>query len=310
MSSMANEHLQSHSHHHHSARENYDRAFAIGIGLNAAVVVLEVIFGISSHSLALLSDAGHNLTDVLGLVLAGAAAVLGRRRPTTRRTYGLRRSSILAALFNALFLLIIVVGIGYEAINRLSRPEAVQSEVMIIVAAVGMFLNAGTAFLFRRDHHDINLRAAYVHMAGDALISLGVVIAGVVMHFTKWLWLDPAISLVIGVAIAYSTWEIFRESFNLAVDAVPAGIDRPEVEQYFQSLPDVSNVHDLHIWGMSTTETALTVHLVTEHERIDNSLLQRVTRDLHERFGIDHPTVQIEARDESHECELRDPAHV
>jgi len=297
-------------HHHHHAPTKYDRAFVIGIGLNVAVVLIEVIYGLKSHSLALISDAGHNATDVLGLILAGAAMVLSRRRPTVRHTYGLRRSSILAALANAVFLIFVIGALSWEAITRLSHPEPVDEKTIIVVAAISMLLNALTAFLFRREKSDLNIRSAYAHMAADAFIALGVVLTGVAIHFSGLLWLDPAVSLVIGIVIAYSTWNLLVESFNLAMDAVPAGIKEPEVREYLLALPEVCEVHDLHIWAMSTTETALTVHLVSKRDTLDNDLLSLVTHDLHSRFGIDHPTVQIELETPEHACALSDPTHV
>jgi cobalt-zinc-cadmium efflux system protein len=299
-----------HSHTHDHAPANFDKRFSIGIALNLGVVVVEIVFGLASHSLALLSDAGHNATDVLALALAWIASVLVQRRPTSRRTYGLRRSSILAALFNAIMLIVIVGGIAYEAIGRFTHPEPIDNQVVIWVAAAGMLLNIATALLFRKNQHDINIRSAYLHMAGDAAISFGVILTGVLISFTGWLWLDPVISLGIGVVITAMTWHLLRESFNLAMDSVPAGIDPHTVEEYLFTLPGICEVHDLHIWPMSTTETALTVHLVTTDTEIDNAMLLRTCKALHDKFGIEHPTIQMEHASADHDCALRDPSRV
>ncbi len=299
-----------HQHSHSHGHVHYDRAFAIGISLNVLVVLVEIFYGLQSHSLALLSDAGHNATDVLGLVIAGVAVWLGRRNPTERRTYGYRRSSILASLFNAVFLFVVVGGLSWAAIERLSHPERVASDTVIIVAAVGLVLNLATAYLFRRDQHDLNMRGAYLHMMSDALISLGVIVAGVIMHFVGWPWLDAVVSLTIGIIIALTTWRLLVDSFNLAMDAVPENIDLRAVSEYLTKIPGVCEVHDLHVWAMSTTESALTVHLVTVRESFDNLLLDEVIAGLHAHFGIHHPTIQIERNEDERECALSDPAHV
>jgi len=276
--------------------------------LNLSFIVAEVVFGISAHSLALLADAGHNLGDVLGLGLAWAAVVLGQRPPTERHTYGLRRASILAALANAILLLLAVGAITWEALERLGRPTAVQGGVVMAVAAIGVVTNAATALLFFAGRHeDLNIRSVFQHMAADAVISLGVVLTGFVIMRTGWSWLDPAGSLVIGVVIVVGTWSLLRDSLHLAMDAVPPGIERGDVERFLAGLPGVEAVHDLHIWAMSTTEIALTAHLIKPDARGDDALLQRITKELHDRFGIEHTTIQIEREDGR--CEQA-PAHV
>jgi cobalt-zinc-cadmium efflux system protein len=274
------------------------RAFALGMALNVAFIVAEVIFGVRAHSLALLADAGHNLSDVLGLGLAWGALLLGQRPPTERHTYGLRRASILAALANAILLLVAVGGIAWEALQRFGRPEAVAGGTVMAVAGLGVVINGVTALLFISGRkEDINIRGAFLQMAADAMVSLGVVAAGLAMGRTGWLWLDPAVSLVIGVVIVWGTWSLLRESLRLAMDAVPEGVDYPEVEAYLQSLPGITAVHDLHIWAMSTTEIALTVHLVKPDAEVDDALIERINQELHDRFRIEHTTIQLERED-------------
>lgn len=303
------------SKHRHDARTghghapaSFGRAFAIGITLNLGFVVVEAIYGAIAHSLALLADAGHNLSDVLGLVLAWGATALVRRLPTRRRTYGLRRTSILASLFNALLLLIAISVIAWEAIGRFQNPEPVSSGVVMGVAGVGVVINAITAWLFMSGSKgDLNIRGAFLHMAADAGVSLGVVLAAMAMRYTGWLWLDPAMSLAIVVVIAIGTWGLLRDSVNLALDAVPQGIDPEEVEAYLAALPGVSAVHDLHIWGLSTTEAALTVHLVTPDRSIDDALLARINAELKSKYAIGHTTVQFECGDTAHPCGQASP---
>lgn len=296
---MGHNHSQGHSH----APANFGRAFAIGVAFNLGFVAVEAVFGVLAHSLALVADAGHNLSDVLGLLLAWGASVLAGRIPTTRRTYGLRRSSVLAALLNALVLLIAVGGIAWEAIRRLRHATPVAGETVMWVAGVGVLVNGITALLFMSGRRqDLNIRGAFLHMAADAAVSLGVVLAALAMRMTGWLWLDPAVSLLIAVVITVGTWGLLRESLSLALDGVPEGISPAEVEVYLAGLPGVEAVHDLHIWGMSTTEVALTVHLVKPDASVDDALLSRIHRELHDQFRIDHTTVQFELGDEAHEC--------
>jgi len=305
----------SHSHHTHDhdpgephKPPSNNAAFAIGITLNIGFVVVEVVYGLAANSLALLSDAGHNLSDVFGLLIAWGAVHLSKSLPTKRRTYGLRRSSILAALVNAITLLVVVGGITWEAILRFQSPEAVLADTVIWVAAVGIVINTLSALLFMAGRkRDLNIRSAFLHMAGDAAISAGVVVAGIAIIATGWHWLDPAVSIIIGVLIVWGTWGLLWESLNLAMDAVPEGIDLHSVEAYLAALSGVQSVHDLHIWGMSTTETALTVHLVMPQLPTTDKFLDEVCHELREHFAIDHMTIQVEHGDaECHQA----PAHI
>jgi len=286
----------SHSHHHHSHEPaNYNRAFIIGITLNAGFVIVEALFGFLTNSLALLADAGHNLSDVLGLLLSWGASWLVRRRPTQRYTYGFRRSSILAALLNASFLLIAMGAIATESIQRLSHPLPVSASTVIGVSLVGIVINGVTALLFMSGRErDLNIRGAFLHMAADALVSFGVVLTGVAIVTTGWLWFDPVVSLIIVVVIGVGTWNLLHDSVNLALDAVPEGIETQAVQTYFEQLPGVVAVHDLHIWAMSTTETALTAHLVMLTGSPGDAFLSRISMELHDKFGIEHTTIQVE----------------
>jgi cobalt-zinc-cadmium efflux system protein len=304
---MAHDHAHGHDHHHHAAPDGFDRAFALGIGLNLAYVVAETVFGLVAGSLALLADAGHNLSDVLGLALAWGAAWLARRQPTPRRTYGLRRSSILAALANAMLLLLAIGAIAWEAVERLQEPQPVATGIVLLVAAVGVLVNGGTALLFMRGReHDLNIRGAFLHMAADAGITLGVMAAALVIAWTGWLWLDPMTSLAIAGVILIGTWGLLRDSVDLALDAVPRGIDPVAVEVFLRGQPGVAEVHDLHIWAMSTTETALTAHLVRPGASPDDGFLARLRHELEHRFRICHATIQVEHGDPCPQA----PAHV
>jgi cobalt-zinc-cadmium efflux system protein len=286
--------------HSHSSG-TYDRAFAIGVVLNLGFVVIEGVFGLLSGSLALVADAGHNLSDVFGLLLAWGGAVLTQRRPTYRRTYGLKKSSIMAALVNAMIILVAIGAIAWEAVRRFGDPHPVAETTVIVVAAVGVVINGATALLFMSGRsRDINIRGAFIHMAADAGVSLGVVVVALLMNATGWLWLDPAVSLVIVLIIAVGTWDLLRDSLNMALDAVPPGVDREAVEAFLAGLPGVSEVHDVHIWAMSTTETALTVHLVRPGAGTDDGFLAEASKRLHERFAIAHATFQIENGDTCH----------
>ena len=294
-----------HDHSHHHAHHGHDRAFAIGAALNLGFVVAEIMFGVLANSMALLADAAHNFGDVLGLLLGWGAAWLGRRPPTRRRTYGWGRSSILAALLNATILLIGVGAIGVEAVRRLQSPMPVLESTVILVAAAGIVVNGATALLFLRGRsHDINLRAQFVHMAADAAVSAGVVLAGLLILLTGWLWLDPLTSLAIGAIIVVTTWGLLRESIDLAMDAVPGDVAHDAVQDYLVSVPGVLEVHDLHIWGLSTTQTALTAHLVCADPSAERTL-HDVTTELRDRFGIGHATLQIETDADAELCRLR-----
>ena len=301
------DHGDHHGHGHAHAPASFGRAFAIGAGVNAAFVALQVGYGLAANSMALLADAVHNLGDVLGLLVAWGAATLTARAPTARRTYGWGRSSILAALANAVVLLLGCGAIGIEALQRLAAPAPVMGATVAWVAAAGIVVNGGTALLFLRGRHgDLNVRAAFLHLASDAVVSLGVVLSAVIMQQTGWLWVDPVTSLLIVGVITWGTWGLLRQSVDLAMDAVPPGIDRPAIEAALLALPGVTEVHDLHIWGLSTTSTALTAHLVAAH---DSTLAPMACALLRDRFGIGHATVQLETPDAAAACALR-PAHV
>ena len=288
-------------HHHHHAPKSFGKAFAIGIALNLVFVGVEGAYGFFSNSLALLSDAGHNLGDVLGLFLAWFATWLAKRRPSAQFTYGLRSSSIFAAVINAVILLVAVGGIMWEAIVRLGSPTPVNSWMVMTVAAIGIVINGATAALFASGSKgDLNIRGAFLHMLADALVSLGVVIAGFIILKSGWLWVDPAISIVIGVIIVWGTWGLLRESVSMALAGVPEGIDTRDVEKFLLSLPGVSRVHDLHIWALSTSQTAMTAHLVCSTATGDQFLFD-LNHALNEKFGIGHSTVQIE-RGEIDDC--------
>lgn len=290
------------AHHHHST-DNYGKAFAIGVALNVVFVIIEAGFGFYTNSLALLADAGHNLSDVLGLLMAWGGYALAKVAPSPSRTYGWRGSTILAALFNALLLLVAVGGIAWEAIVRLSNPSEVTAPIIIAVAFIGVIINTATAMLFMKGREgDLNIRGAYMHMAADALLSLGVVVAGLIIMWTSWYWVDPVTSLVIAVVILLGTWGLLRESVNLAMQAVPSKIDPAEVQEFLTSIPGVTEVHDLHIWAMSTTEIALTAHLVKPDAGDEDELLRETAEELHHHFDIGHTTIQIERSVEAANC--------
>lgn len=302
-------HDHGHGHGHSHAPTAFGTAFAIGITLNTGFVIAEAVFGYFSNSMALVADAGHNLSDVLGLVVAWIAAILSKRLPSPRYTYGLRGSSILAALFNAVFLLLAVGAIGWEAIARLFNPQPLAEWTVMAVAAVGIVVNGVTAMLFASGRKgDLNIRGAYLHMVADAAVSAGVVAAGVVILFTGWVWLDPVASLVIVAVIVWGTWGLLRDSVSMSLSAVPRGIDPAAVRGFLASCDGVSEVHDLHIWPMSTTEVALTCHLVIPSGAPGDCYLQDVARRLRDGFGIAHATIQVET-DPNTPCQLA-PDHV
>ena len=308
-------HDHSHAGHAHDGSghahgpANFGRAFAIGIGLNVAFVAIEFAYGVVANSMALVADAGHNLSDVLGLVVAWIASVLSKRPPSARYTYGLGGSSILSALFNAVLLLVAVGAIALEAIQRLLHPEPVAEVTVMVVAAIGIVINGLTAWLFASGRKgDLNIRGAFLHMVADAAVSAGVVVAAFVILLTGWLWLDPLTSLVIVGVIVWGTWSLLRDSLAMSVGAVPGHIDPQAVRRYLESCAGVSAVHDLHIWPMSTTETALTAHLVVPGGHPGDEFLAITATRLRHSFGIGHSTLQIEISAES-ACHLA-PDHV
>lgn len=285
---------EAHAHGHGPA--SFNRAFAIGIGLNLAFVVVEAFFGWKIDSLALLADAGHNLSDVAGLVLAWAGALAGKIRPNPRHTYGWKRASILAALANALLLLVAMGALVWEAAGRLMAPSSLpghEGVTIMVVAGIGILVNSATALLFMRGREaDLNIRGAFLHMAADALVSAGVVVAGALTLWMGWTWLDPVVSLLIAAVILWGTWSLFRQALHLLFDGVPDSIDPQAVHDYLASLPGVSRVHDLHIWAIDTSQTAMTAHLVMPDARADDAFLEAATEGLHERFEIAHVTLQ------------------
>ena len=304
--------MANHDHHHGTASAghmghahapaDYGRAFLIGIVLNVGFVAVEAFYGLLSNSVALLADAGHNLSDVLGLLLAWGAATLSKREPSAHFTYGLRRSSILSALFNAVFLLVAIGAIAFEAVQRLGDPQPVAGTTVMAVAAIGILVNGLTAWLFARGgKHDLNIRGAYLHMAADAAVSAGVVISGLLILQTGWLWIDPVTSLIVVAVILVGTWGLLRRSVAMALDRVPEHIPPADVIEALAGLPGVTRVHDLHIWSLSTTEVALTCHLVMPAGCPGDAFLRSVSDLLHDRFAIGHSTVQVE-RDYIEQC--------
>jgi len=289
------DHGHDHGHGHSHAPRDFGRAFAVGVTLNAAFVVAEVVAGLWAGSLALLADAGHNLSDVLSLLLAWGATILARRAPTERRTYGLRKATILASLANAVLLLVAVGAIVSEAVRRFAQPADVATTPVMVVAAIGVAINTATALMFMRGRHeDLNVRGAFLHMAADAAISLAVVVGALLIALTGFAWLDPALSLGIALVIVAGTWSLLRDSTNLALDAVPRGIDVAKVRAWLAEQPGVTDVHDLHVWAMSTTETALTVHLLRPDNADADDFLHACSDGLARRFNIGHSTLQVE----------------
>lgn len=284
--------------HSHSHSANYNRAFFIGIALNILFVLVEAFYGWRTDSLALLSDAGHNLSDVFGLLIAWGGFYLGKLRPNQKHTYGLGRATIMAALFNGLILLIAIGAIAWEAIARFSHPVPIQGGTVMLVAAIGVVINGVTAWLFMSGNKDdLNLRGAFLHMAADALVSVGVVMAGAIFIWTGWSWIDPSISLVIAVVILLGTWGLLKQSLHLSLDGVPASIDLSEVRNFLVTQPNVCEIHDLHVWAMSTSEIALTAHLVVPDGHPGDEFLNRLADELHDKFAIEHATIQIELGD-------------
>lgn len=281
-------------HDHHHAPASFNRAFGIGIGLNIAFAAIEAFYGWKIDSLALLADAGHNFSDVIGLVLAWGGALAGRLRPDARHTYGWKRASILAAFINALLLLVAMGSLAWEAVHRLQAPQTVEGVTIIVVAGIGIVVNSVTALLFLRGRkNDLNIRGALLHMAADAVVSAGVVVAGGLALRFGWTWLDPVVSLLIAAVIVIGTWNLFRQSLHLLFDGVPEGVDLHAVQTLLESLPGVDRVHDLHVWAMGTSETAMTAHLVMPQGHADDAFLKSATEQLHERFDIEHVTIQV-----------------
>ncbi len=298
-----------HGHHHHHAPARFGGAFAVGAALNAGFVIAETIFGLAGHSVALLADAGHNLGDVLGLLAAWWASLLSRRAPSARFTYGLGSTSVLAALLNAVVLMLVTGAIALEAAIRLFSPQAPQALTVMAVATAGIVVNGLTAALFASGAKtDLNVRGAFSHMLADAMVAAGVVVAGGAIWLTGWAWLDPVASLVVSGLIVWGTWGLLREALGMALDAVPAGIDPAEVRDFLHALPGVTRMHDLHIWAMSTTDTALTCHLLMPAGHPSDAFLSQVCERLEHRFGIGHATIQVEV-DVAHACAL-EPEHV
>lgn len=298
-------HSHDHSGHHHAAPTDFGRAFIIAIALNTVFVAVEFSYGFIANSTALMADAGHNLSDVLGLILAWGAAILAKKAPSDRYTYGLRSTSILAALANAMFLLVACGAIAWEAILRFSHPPVVAGLTVTVVAAIGILINGISAWLFvKGSKGDLNIRGAYMHMAADAVISFGVVVSGIIMIFTGWYWLDPVVSMVITAIIVLGTWGLLRDSVQLALSAVPAHIEVSKVDAFLRQCTGITDIHDLHIWGMSTTESALTVHLVMPNGNPSDAFLDEISHTLKEQFSIHHSTLQVEQGTTHHHCSL------
>src|SRR5215475_4631616 len=301
-------HDHAHGHAHSHAPKDFGFTFAVVTALNVALVVLQITFGVLANSVALIADAGHNFGDVLGLLLAWGAHVMARAAPTRRYTYGFRSASILAAIANAVILLVATGAIAWEAIKRFSEPDEVAGATVMIVAGIGIVINGISAWLLMAGQSgDLNIRGAFLHLVGDARVSVGVVAAGGLILLTGWHWIDPAASLVISAVIIWSTWGLLRNAVDLSLNAVPHGINPDAVRAYLEGLPGVACIHDLHIWAMSTTETALTVHLVIPNGQAGDAFLRKLSQDLHTKFEIDHPTVQVEI--DGDDCKLA-PDHV
>jgi cobalt-zinc-cadmium efflux system protein len=299
------EHDHGHAHGDAHGVKSPARAFAIGVMLNLTFVAIEVVYGILSHSVALLADAGHNFGDVLGLGLSWGATALASLKPSKRRTFGFRRTTIVASAANALILLFVTGGLTWESLRRLVSPEPAQGKTMIAVALVGVVVNGVSALLFMSSgKRDLNVRSAFLHLASDAVLALGVAVAGGVILFTGWLWIDPTMSIVLAVTILAGTWSLMRKSLDLMLDAVPEGIDPDAVRAFLDALPGVVEVHDLHIWAMSTTETALTAHLVMPGNSCEPTFLGEACRALRDKFGIDHSTLQIDPEEAPAPCAL------
>jgi cobalt-zinc-cadmium efflux system protein len=288
--------------HFHNQDINLGNAFKISITVNIIFIVIEAFYGFFSNSMALVADAGHNFSDVLALVYSWIAIILSQRKPTLRFTYGFRRSTILIALLNTVILLVAVAIIVLGTIERLSKPIGINTTSVIIVAAIGVGVNGFTAWLFLKGKkHDLNIRSAFVHFIADALVSLGVVVAGVIMAFTGIVWVDSLVTFIIIAVILYSAYHLLIDSVNLALDAVPKNINIEAIREYLKNLPEVSNIHDLHVWALSTTDAALTVHLTTQTQT-DVLFITNVQHQLHDQFSIEHATIQVEYGNNTTDC--------
>ncbi|HEX3696421.1 MAG TPA: cation diffusion facilitator family transporter [Polyangia bacterium] len=291
--------------HHHGHSHVVGPRFAVGAAVNFAFVLAEIAFGVAAHSVALVADAAHNFGDVLGLLLAWGATILARKLPSSTHTYGLRKTTLLATLANAVLLLVAVGGVVWEAIQRLQDPEPVRAGIIIVIAAAGVVVNGASALLFMKDRHeDTNVRAAFAHLAADALIAVCVAIAGGLVFLTGWQWLDPVTSLAVSAAVVTMSWRLLKDAVASVIDAVPDHVDYRAVREYLTRLPSVSEVHDLHIWRLSSTETALTAHLVVPWSVCEPTFLQDVCRQLHDRFAIEHSTLQLDAPGLDQPCAL------
>jgi cobalt-zinc-cadmium efflux system protein len=307
----AHDHTHGHHHGHHHAAFQPTRAFAIGVFLNVGFVAVETVYGFLAHSMALVADAGHNLSDVLGLLLSWGATALARREPTERHTYGFRSSTILASLANALVLLFVTGGVAWESVRRIRAPAEIHEETVIVVALLGVAINTVSALGFMSGQKsDLNLRSAFLHLASDAALALGVAASGALILFTGWVWLDPVVSLALSAVIVAGTWSLLRKSLDMALHAVPHEIDPRAVRGFLSGIPGVLDVHDLHIWGMSTTETALTAHLVMPGSSCHPNLLGEVCVALRDRFKIHHATLQVEAPEAEQPCAQGSRPHV
>jgi cobalt-zinc-cadmium efflux system protein len=295
------EHSHNHAHSHNP--KNFGKAFLIAIALNSIFIVIEVFYGLLSHSTALLSDATHNFGDVLGLLIAWFAYNLSSKNPTSKFTYGFKSSTILATAINGMFLLVATGAIAWEAVSRIFNPSPVNGVTVIIVATIGIIINSLSAYLLSKGGKDINIKGAFLHLMADALVSVGVVVAGIVIVFTNFLYIDPIVSIVISIVIFYSTWGLFKEGVKLALHAVPSGMDLGKVKEFLLSQDNIKEVHDLHIWAMGTTETALTAHLVLKDEKIRINTNQ-ICQDLHHEFEISHSTLQVENMLDKENCKL------
>ncbi|MBS0185524.1 MAG: cation transporter [Proteobacteria bacterium] len=303
-------HLHTHSHCHHSTPENFNTAFIIGILLNSIFIVAEVIYGLHANSLALLTEAGHNASDVLGLFIAWGAILLSKRKASERFSYGLQSTSIISALLNALLLLMVTGALGWESIQRFSAPVPVSESTVITVSTIGIVVNGITALLFMPGRHkDLNIRGAFLHMASDALISFGIIISALLMLKTGWLWIDPLVSFIISIIIMLSTWSLLKDSFNLSVHATPKEINPQKVRNYLSTLKGVKEVHDLHIWAISTTKVALSAHLLTPGGHPGDDFINTLSNVLKRDFQIDHVTIQIELDDSLSKCIRRKNYH-